>query len=86
MRKSDGYMKAEALIKIPSVLKEYGQRVGVIFGNYNAETAIQFEVIETGAIRVYWNNGEVDINGTSDLRDDKWHSVMFERKRDSLSM
>lgn len=52
MRQSDGQMKAEALIKIPKALKDDGSRVGVIFGNYNKEKAINFEVHAQGTIRL----------------------------------
>ena len=44
-------MKAEALIKIPKALNDDG-RVGVIFGNYNKEKAINFEVHAQGTIRL----------------------------------
>lgn len=86
MRQSDGYMKAEALIKIPKSLKDQGTRVGTIFGNFDVKPAINFEIHDSGSIRLYWNNGEVDLYGHSDLRDDKWHHVMFERKRDSTAI
>jgi len=86
MRKSDGYLRAEALIKIPQSLKVSNTRIGAIFGNYDENHSINFEISDKGAIRLWWNSGEVNLYGHSDLRDDQWHHVKFERKRDSCKI
>jgi len=78
-------MRAEARIVVP-----YSSgRTGVIFGNYSNkanEPAINFELHANGELRLYWNNGEVDLKGSTDLRDGKEHTVAFERTRSQTQL
>ena len=85
----DGEMKAEAVILIPTAVKQIGGRVGVIFGNYanNAgDSAINFEVHLNGQLRVFWSGGSPDIYGKTDLRDGLQHTVGFTRTRESINL
>lgn len=79
-------MRAEALIKIPSFLKASNTRIGVLFGNFGEKPAINFEIHQSGSIRIFWNDGEVDLKGSTDLRDGKWNHVMFERTRGGIQL
>ncbi|MDD3002945.1 MAG: DUF2341 domain-containing protein [Candidatus Shapirobacteria bacterium] len=69
-----------AWVKIPSNFPS-GNRVGNIIGNYAASNNINFEINTSGRLRVYWNNGEIDLSGTKNLIDGKWHNVMFVRNK-----
>jgi len=46
------------------------ERVGVILGNYNSAPNTNWEIDNSGEMRIWWNNGQLDLHGTSDLRDD----------------
>ncbi|MDZ7821058.1 MAG: LamG domain-containing protein [Candidatus Marinimicrobia bacterium] len=47
-------------------------------GNYNSEQNAGWEVHNDGQIRMWWN-GEPDVYGSKDLRDNSWHHVAFVR-------
>ena len=82
MKRIDGSLSGEALIQVPVYTKTRGGRVGVIFGNYNLdEPQVNFELHGNGQVRFFWNGGQVDIKGSTDLRDGKEHVVAFERNR-----
>ena len=82
MKRIDGSLRGEALIQVPMYTKTRGGRVGVIFGNHNLdEPQVNFELHAKGQVRLYWNSGQVDITGRTDLRDGKEHVVAFERSR-----
>lgn len=56
-------------------------RVGVILGsfsNINPANA-NWEIHDDGQMRVFWNNGQRNIFGSTDLRDDQWHHLAFVR-------
>ena len=83
-------MTAEAWIVIPVAVKQKGGRVGVIFGNYGngmrGDRDINFEVYSSGQLRLYWNNGGVQLYGSKDLRDGVNHVVRFERTRSATKI
>ena len=71
----------EAWVKAPIIgngnLVE-GERVGIILGNWGASgdpNNVALELYSSGQVRYYWNNGEVDLRGTTDLRDGSWHHL-----------
>lgn len=76
----------ELWIKVPSPhlgQLAAGERVGIIFGNYN-DTDIQtfnFELFTKGRVRLYWRHGEVQGVGRKDLRDNKWHHIIVIRNK-----
>ena len=38
-----------------------------------------WEIDNAGQVRIWWNSGELDLRGTTDLRDNQWHHVAFVR-------
>jgi len=58
---------------------EAGERVGVILGNFDNSPNSNWEIHNDGQVRISWNNGELDLFGTTDLRDDTWHHLAFVR-------
>ena len=69
-------------IKVPSVGQEglaSGERVGDILGNYSDSPNSNWELHAAGQMRLWWNNGQVDARGTTDLRDSTWHHVAWVR-------
>ena len=68
----------EARVNVPSTATG---RVGAILGNYDNSSVPQsnWEIHDDGQLRIYWNDGEVDLFGTTDLRDGQWHHVAFVR-------
>ena len=72
-------------VKIPVVGQDNlneGERVGNLLGNYNSSPNSNWEVTQ-GKIRIWWNNGEKDINGSLDLRDNQWHHLAFVRDKEN---
>jgi hypothetical protein len=67
-------------IRVP---KNASGRVGVILGNYPNAPNSNWELHSTGQMRVWWNNGNPDLYGTTDLRDDEWHHLAFVRDTDT---
>ena len=68
-------------VKVPKVGEgglTTGERVGVLLGNYSSSPNANWE-INQGEVRIYWNSGEIDARGTTDLKDDKWHHLAFVR-------
>ena len=57
------------------------ERVGLVLGNYNDSPNSNWELHGAGQTRVWWNGGEVDNRGTTDLRDDTWHHVAWVRDK-----
>lgn len=55
-----------------------GTRVGNIIGRYNYNPHFNFEGYTTGRLRFFWNNGEIDLYSTKDLRGE-WHYVVAVR-------
>lgn len=66
----------ELWLKVPTGISG---RIGVIMGNYGMSPNSNWEIHDDGELRLYWNGGEIDARGTTDLRDDKWHHVAFVR-------
>ena len=77
-----GNSTVEAWIKVPKIGSgglQASERVGIILGNYPSSRNLGYELYNQGQIRWWWNNGQIDVRGTRDLRDDKWHHVAFVR-------
>ena len=72
----------EFWVKIPKIGSaglSSNERVGILFGDYNASPNANWEIHDDGQTRIHWNNGEIDTLGYKDLRDDKWHHLIFVR-------
>lgn len=55
------------------------ERVGNILGNYNSSPNSNWEIHDDGQLRIYWNGGQINSYGTTDLRDNQWHHIAFVR-------
>ena len=55
------------------------ERVGVILGNFDNSPNSNWEIDNSGQLRIWWNNGQLDLRGTTDLRDNQWHHLVFVR-------
>ena len=55
------------------------ERVGILLGNYNQSPNSSWEIHDDGQIRIYWNAGDKNHYGSTDLRDGKWHHLSFVR-------
>jgi MSHA biogenesis protein MshQ len=51
--------------------------VGIILGNYSDNPNTNWELGSAGQMRLYWNGGEINSYGTTDLRDDTWHHIAW---------
>jgi hypothetical protein len=74
----------EMWVKVPTVGSgglTSGERVGILFGNVINGNNISFgyEINAGGRCRIYWNKGEIDVFGNTDLRDNLWHHIAFVR-------
>ena len=72
----------ELWVKVPTIGTgglTSGERVGNILGNYNNTPNTNWELHSAGQVRIFWNNGEINSFGSTDLRDDKWHHLAFVR-------
>jgi len=56
-------------------------RVGILLGNYNKSLNSNWELHGNGQIRIWWNNGQLDLKGNKDLRDDEWYHIVFVRNK-----
>ena len=66
-------------IKVPTDIPDT-ERIGVIFGNYDNNPNFNLEGYTNGRLRIYWNNGELDIYTTDvDVRDNNWHHIAVTR-------
>lgn len=78
----------ESWVKVPTVgTNGLGatERVGIIFGNFTTAAAadsFEFEIHDDGQVRIYWNNGAINIFGNQDLRDNNWHHIACVRNLD----
>ncbi|MCP4607158.1 MAG: LamG domain-containing protein [Planctomycetes bacterium] len=73
-----------AWVKIPLAGTEglgSDERVGIILGNYSDSPNSNWELHALGQIRLWWNGGEIDHRGTTDLRDDSWHHLTWVRDK-----
>ena len=57
------------------------ERVGILLGNYNDTPNTNWELHSIGQMRLYWNGGEINANGTTDLRDNTWHHLTWVRDK-----
>ena len=55
------------------------ERVGILLGNYDQSPNSSWEIHDDGQIRIYWNGGDKNHYGSTDLRDGKWHHLSFVR-------
>jgi hypothetical protein len=72
----------EAWIKVPvkgTKNLSVNARVGIILGNFDDNPNANWEIHSAGQMRLYWKNNEIDVRGTTDLRDNEWHHVAFVR-------
>ncbi len=67
-------------VKVPKGANN-NTRVGVIMGNYNKPNNCNIEIHALGQVRWWWNNGERDHKAKRDLRDGKWHHLVFIRDK-----
>ncbi len=78
-----GDMSFECFIKVPTVGTgglSSGERVGCVVGNFGSNNnSINFEIHSAGQLRLYWNQGQINEFGTTDLRDDTWHHIAYVR-------
>ncbi len=76
-------------IKVPLAGTEgldASERVGDILGNYNSSPNSNWELHAGGQMRFWWNGGQLDYRGATDLRDDTWHHVVWTRDRDASTI
>jgi len=74
----------ELWVKIPKVGSgnlDSGERVGIILGNFDNDPNAGWEIHSNGQMRLWWNNGQIDVYGSADLRDNKWHHLAFVRDK-----
>ena len=86
---SDGSLSVEAVVRVPTATKAAGGRVGVLLGNENnpsKKKSVNFELHDKGQVRLWWNSGEIDLFGTTDLRDGREHRVAFARTRSQTQL
>ena len=57
------------------------ERVGIVLGSYPDSPNSNWELHAEGQIRLWWNGGEIDHRGTTDLRDNIWHHVAWVRDK-----
>ncbi len=57
------------------------ERVGNVLGNYADNPNSNWELHSNGQMRLWWNNGEINTYGTTDLRDNTWHHVAWLRDK-----
>lgn len=75
----------ELWVKVPKVNTQgliTSERVGNILGNFDSSPNANWEIHNAGNIRVFWNGGQIDKKGTTDLRDDEWHHLAFVRNKE----
>jgi len=62
-------------------MKLQGERVGVILGNHSDSPNSNWEIHSQGQMRAWWNNGQIDHHGSTDLRDNQWHCLAWVRHK-----
>jgi hypothetical protein len=73
-----------AWIKVPLAGTEglgATERVGNLLGTYNDSPNSNWELHAAGQMRLWWNGGEIDARGTTDLRDNTWHHIAWVRDK-----
>jgi len=82
----EGDISISMWVKVPPDSNGGGNnRVGILFGNYNTANNFNVELHGNGEVRTWWNNGQHDYKGKQDLRDDKWHHLVFVRDKKNKS-
>jgi hypothetical protein len=57
------------------------ERVGIVLGNDPDSPSANWELHAAGQMRLWWNGGQIDHRGTTDLRDDTWHHLTWVRDK-----
>jgi len=57
------------------------ERVGIILGNHSDSPNSNWELNAQGQMRIWWNNGQIDHHGSTDLRDNQWHCLAWVRDK-----
>ena len=57
------------------------ERVGIVLGSYNDSPNTNWELHAAGQMRLWWNGGQIDHRGTTDLRDDTWYHIAWVRDK-----
>ncbi|MCH8118923.1 MAG: hypothetical protein IIC00_04240 [Planctomycetes bacterium] len=73
-----------AWIKVPLAGTEgldASERVGIVLGSYNDSPNTNWELHAAGQMRLWWNGGQIDHRGTTDLRDNTWHHITWVRDK-----
>ncbi|MBN2309256.1 MAG: DUF2341 domain-containing protein, partial [Candidatus Hydrogenedentes bacterium] len=60
---------------------EPSERVGILLGNFRDTPCSNWEIRQGGELRMFWNGGEIDQAGATDLRDGAWHHVAWVRDK-----
>jgi len=71
-------------VKVPLIGNrnlDAGERVGVVLGNYPDSPNTNWELHDDGQMRIYWNGGQINAYGKTDLRDDTWHHIAWVRDK-----
>ena len=56
-----------------------GEQVGVLFGNYPSSPNSRWSIDSNGKLRILWHNGQINLTGSTDLRDNTWHHIALVR-------
>ncbi len=57
------------------------ERIGILLGNYPDVPNTNWELSTNGRMRTYWNGGQINQYGTTDLRDNNWHHLAWVRDK-----
>jgi len=57
------------------------ERVGIVLGNHSDSPNSNWELHAQGQMRAWWNNGQIDHHGSTDLRDNQWHCLAWVRDK-----
>ena len=87
MDQTTGRFECAAEVCIPTHTKHLGGRAGIILGDHGSgEKGLAIEFHAKGQLRFYWNGGEVDVYGTTDIRDGNWHTVEVVRTPEAITL
>ncbi len=71
-----------AWVKVPkagTVGLAANERVGIVLGNFRSAPNSNWELHAKGEMRLFWNGGQIDQHGSTDLRDETWHHLAWTR-------
>jgi len=60
-----------------------GERVGIVLGNFRDTPNSNWEVHAEGGMRTFWNGGQIDQFGATDLREAQWHLLSWVRDKEA---